>query len=322
MKKILIIFFIICLYSIYNINVNAKTIPTLEQIANKFNNHSTVIEYGSMGTVWKATANNNKIIITTNENNITDTKEYTLDNNILSLEINDLTGSVITNVLIDCVEQLHGYPEGEIGPTLQSEKITDYTLEKEGLEIKQNSDGESTVKIDISKKIPLLDFSKEYIEVEDLDFFKEYISGDGSAETKKGYIYINKSGYDGENTVLVAEKNKLTDNSYKSILSVIEVMFDSKEAVNYFKNNYSSISSNKEFVGFKIEINPNKTDFEKSIIPDNSGYKFLRITINKDKVNEEIKNKNNDNKKLMTTNYSKVNLIIIILLLFAINLLF
>jgi len=65
-------------------------------------------------------------------------------------------------------------------------------------------------------------------------------------------------------------------------------MFDDKEVVEYFKSNYSSITDNKDFTGFKIEINPTKTEFEQNIIPDDSGYKFIRVSINK----EEVKNRN------------------------------
>jgi len=36
---------------------------------------------------------------------------------------------------------------------------------------------------------------------------KEFISGDGSADAEEGNVWINKSGYDGDNTLLITEKN-------------------------------------------------------------------------------------------------------------------
>lgn len=294
MKKLLKVVLIICLFGIFDFSVMADTVPTLQQISDKFNNHSTIKEYAKMGATWKATTSDNKLIVTASANESSTTIEFILNDNILSSTVAKddlLTGSVVTSLVIDCVSQFHGYSENELDSTLQSEKIAEYTLANEGLEMSQSSSGELNVKIDISKKIPLLDLSGEYLEVEDLTMFKEYIAGDGSAERRKGNVWFNKSGYDGDNTVLVAEKNNLTESSYKSILSIIEVMFDSKDVVDYFKNNYPSISSDKEFTGFKIEINPTKTSWEQSLIPDDSGYKFLRISIDK----AEVNNRNSQN---------------------------
>ena len=48
--------------------------------------------------------------------------------------------------------------------------------------------------------------------------------------------------------------------------------------------NYPEITSaTKEFAGIKIEVNPTKTESEQTAIPDSSGYKFVRMTIDKQK---------------------------------------
>ena len=39
-------------------------------------------------------------------------------------------------------------------------------------------------------------------------------------------------------TVVIAERNNLTDCAYKSIISVLEVMFNSEKVTKYFKENY------------------------------------------------------------------------------------
>lgn len=298
-KKIicLLLVFLIMLLSI-NIKSYAAT-PTLEQIANAFNNCSTVKEYATYGSVWNATSDVNKLTISVTANSTTTNLEYTLEDSILSANFSGddaFTGLAVTIVLTDSIGQLHGYSDGELFTTLNSDKISSYTIENEGFEAKETSDKNYQIKIDISKKIPLIDVSNVYIEVSDLQDLKDYISGDGSAEKSKGNIWFNKSGYDGENTLLIAEKDNLTDNTYKSILSIIEVMFDSSKASDYFKTNYSGISvGNKEFTGFKIEINPTKTEFEERLIPSDSGYKFARITINKDLTNSAISGNNNNN---------------------------
>lgn len=305
MRKLLkgiIILTILILVSM-GVKVYAAT-PTLEQIANAFNNCSTVKEYATYGSVWNATSNGNKLTISVTANSSTTNLEYTLEDSILSANFSGddaFTGLAVTIVLTDSIGQLHGYSDGELFTTLNSDKISSYTIENEGFEARETSDKNYQIKIDISKKIPLIDVSNVYIEVSDLQDLKDYISGDGSAEKSKGNIWFNKSGYDGENTLLIAEKDNLTDNTYKSILSIIEVMFDSSKASDYFKTNYSGISvGNKEFTGFKIEINPTKTELEERLIPSNSGYKFARITIDKSLVNSAMNgtDKNTENKEV------------------------
>ena len=136
--------------------------------------------------------------------------------------------------------------------------------------------------------------SNAYVKVSDLEDLRSFISGDGSAQQIKGNIMFYKSGYDENNTLLVAEKNQLTDNTYKSILSLIEVMFDSSKAADYFKTNYSSLSiGNKEFKGFKVEVNPSKTE-EEDMVPSNS--EFVRVTIDKELVKSAIKESEETNK--------------------------
>lgn len=295
MKKLIIgIFIFIVFISMFICKSVYAATPTLDEIANKFNNCDTVKEYATLGSVWKATSNGNKLNISVTANSATTNLEYTLSGSILSANFSGddaFTGLAVTMVLTDCIGQLHGYSDGELFTTLNSDKIASYTVENEGFEAKETSDKNYQIKIDISKKIPLIDVSDVYIEVSDLQDLKSYISGDGSAEKSKGNIWFNKSGYDGENTLLVAEKENITENTYKSILSIIEVMFNSNKASNYFKSNYSAMSiGNKQFKGFKIEINPTKTEWEEKLIPADSGYQFVRITIDKSEASKAFTN--------------------------------
>lgn len=209
MKFIKMFFIVICLFSIFDLKVGANTIPTLEQISTKFNNNSEIKKYAESNVVWESSVNDDKLIITTTTNNTTNEYKYTLDGNILSTIFQQdelFMGFILTHIVVDSVEQFHGYSEGELNSTLNSDKVFEYTLDDEGLEMVQISSGGLSVKIDISKKIPCLDFSNTYIEVEDLANYKDYISGNGSAEFSKGNIWFNKSGYYGDNTVLIAEK--------------------------------------------------------------------------------------------------------------------
>lgn len=309
--KILLIF----LVTLFICNKVYATSITLEQIVEKFNKSSIVNDYKNAGGSINATKDVNSINIKVNASGKTEIVELLLEGNILSIEINKeeeaaFVKAYIASNVIDVIGQLHGYQEGELLQTINSDKATNYTLEKEGYEVENISSNKFKIKVDITKKIPLVDFSNTYIEVSDLEDLKQYISGDGSAEKSKGNIWFNKSGYDGEYTLLVAEKGILTENTYKSILSILEVMFDNNKVIEYFKNNYPNISSgDKEFNGFIIKVNPkDKTEWEKSLIPSDSGYEFVRIVIDKslvissanetEKLEDEKLNKDNSQTKV------------------------
>lgn len=282
--KILSIFLIVLFIGS---NVYATSI-TLEQIVEKFNKSSIVDAYRKAGGDINATNNTNSINVKANTSGKTENVELLLEGNILSIEIDKeeeaafIKASIASSV-IDVIGQLHGYQEGELSQTINSDKATNYTLEKEGYEVENISATKSKIKVDITKKIPLVDFSNVYIEVSDLEDLKEYISGDGSAERHKGNIWFNKSGYDGKYTLLVAEKGNLTENTYKSVLSILEVMFDDDKIIEQFKNEYPNLYvGDKEFNGFSIKVNPtDKTQWEESLIPSDSEYKFIRISIDK-----------------------------------------
>lgn len=161
MKKIIIIgIFIFLMFVCATIgkSVYAASL-SLDEIANKFNNCNTVKEYAEMESVLKATVNGNKLNISVTSNGQTLNFEYTLTDTILSATFSDddeQNGVQVATIIADCVGQLHGYSDGDLLDTLNSEKITDYTVLNEGYEIKEISNNNYQVKIDISKKIPLI----------------------------------------------------------------------------------------------------------------------------------------------------------------------
>ena len=256
---------------------------TVEQIVEKFNTtygkeQSAVAEY-----------KDNTITITYSKEGSDQTivANLMVNGNIISISIdnkdeNSLLITLLIMEFIDAAQQLQGYQPGEIIDVLNSKEAANYTLEKEGIEAKENGN-KVEVKFDIQKKIPLLDTTNMYIEVSDLEKFKEFIQGDGSTQIKRGNVGLSKRGADNEAKITVGEKTELTENAYKSILSTLEVMFDSKDAADYFKTNYSGFNvGNKEFEGIKIEVEPVRDNMESVIF--NTEYKIARLTIDRQKV--------------------------------------
>lgn len=319
MKKVINILVLMVLVILFMCNIMCNSVYatsiTLEQIVEKFNKSSIVDTYKNAGGNISATNDAGSINITVNTSEETENVEFLFQGNILSIEIDQEDESAFTKLyvalhVIDIIGQLHGYQESELLRTINSDEAQNYTLEKEGYELENISESKIKIEVDITKKVPLLDFSNTYFEVSDLQKFKEFLYGDGSAENSKGNVWFNKSGYDGKNTLLVAEKGNLTENTYKSILSILEVMFDDEKVVQYFKNNYPNISTgDKEFSGFSIKVNPKeKTEWEEKLIPSDIGYEFVRIVIDKSlaissttetgKVESETSNEDNTQKQV------------------------
>ena len=231
MKKITKTLFIAALFVIFafQTKVSAAT-PTLQQIANSFNSSDTVKEFAKAKSYWTASADENTLTIKATANGSKDSATYTLNGTILSLTFtkdNSLFSAVSATILIDSIGHLHGYAYGDMFPTLnETEVISKYTLENEGLHMEKTSDGGGKIQIDISKKIPILDQSQIYIKPSDL------ISSTGQkfSSYSKGNLLFMKDTKDGNTVFIFAEEPKLTISTYKSILSVIEVYYGAKEA--------------------------------------------------------------------------------------------
>lgn len=323
-KKVIFFVLLILLISVPNIKLAASI--TLSEIANVFNNCDEVQNFKNDGSDVETTVSGDSLKITFSSQDFESETIYNLEGNILTTtfpfnDLSSLTSALMTSILVDCIGTFHGYSEGDLFATLNEDTIKNYTIENEGYEIKQLEDGNIKVQVDISKKIPLINTSTLYLDASDLEFIKEFISGDGSAQTSKGNLIFHKSGYGDDATIFIGEKNELTTNTYNSILSVLDVMFDSDDVTKYFKENYSNLSmENKNFKGFIIEINPEKSTMEETVLGSDNTYKFIRITINKKDINlaistrpnvpigNTVKNENNDDSTIKTGTLPKTGI--------------
>lgn len=283
MKKIITVSMILVLILAMAIPALAANVITVEQVVEKFNSaygngKSAVATYkdNAITIVYKPEGSNTEIVM-----------NYTVKDDIISIAINKedenaMVASMITLELVDAAQQLQGHQPGDIMDVLNNEEALNYTLEKEGVQITEN-ETKMEIKFDIQKKIPLLDFTDMYIEVADLEKFQEFIQGDGSTQIKRGNVGLFKRGANNEAKITVGEKTELTDNAYKSILSILELMFNSKDAADYFKTNYSGFNlGNKEFAGIKVEVEPTKDNMENTVF--GTEYKIARLTVDRQKV--------------------------------------
>lgn len=281
---------------------NATVVPSLQDIANVFNVHGTVKSYNSNNETMNLSASATESSLIINVTNITtpDVIEYELQaNNVLILNYNEgdatkiETRSIVTKIVVDSIQRYYNRVEGEMFDTMESSEISSYTIEKDGLRILKQPNV-YVAEISIATRIPTVNTDNDtnkVIKVSDLTEQKENIIGDGNAKLSKGNILFYKNTKNGIDHVVIAEKSEFTYATYKSLIAALTVLFESNnDAIEYFKTNYPGISvGNKQFEGFKVEINPVRTSEEDVAMEADESYQFVRLTINRDDVKEAIK---------------------------------
>lgn len=265
---------------------------TLTEVAEKFNNCKSVeslkeYEYYYVASVDENVPNTLLITVTTGEGK----KEFSfvLEDSILSNDKLSFDQLYATIMLIDAVGQVNGYEDGELFYTINSEVIRDYTIENEGIEIKDNGDYTS-IKMDIDKKIPLVDLTDYYLKPDEFDFVRDIVESNevGNQTGKNLKMSFDIIVREDENYIYIGEEKETTKSTYDSILSALEVLYGNK-VVEHFKSIYPDfIEGTTELDGFKIETNVDTDEY----IFNNS--KVVLVTINNEYVKEKLLIENSD----------------------------
>ena len=291
MKKRLLFVSMLVFSIFFNIVVAGAANITLKDIADSFNNCKTVNSYKEYGMDLSAKAEDNKLIIRYKAGDIDANTEYLLKDSIISAVIKKedaMPGLFTATILVDSIGKLHGYQDGDMFDTLNTEEIQKYTVEKEGFEVKEIDNGGYEIKVDIDKKIPLVDMSEKYIKISDLDEVEIDIlksKEHGNINGIKGPLSYYVGKFDNIE-IYVAERGGLTNRAYNTLLTFIELLFD-KDKVEYFKENYENfVVGNKTFDDFNIELNV------KGDVPTaRDGFSVLKLTIGDvDNGKEDINN--------------------------------
>ena len=162
-KKILkIILILIIMISVTGCGENSK----LNEIAKKINNCESVKNYKEYGYDIKATATKDTLTVNSKMGDTKSKVDYKLNGNILSNENLSITDLMSTLLVLNGVGQTYGYKDGELSQNINAftEDYKKYTLDKEGLELIMSDESDKvSIKIDISKKIPLIDINTFFL---------------------------------------------------------------------------------------------------------------------------------------------------------------
>lgn len=273
-------------------NKVVATTHTLEEIAEIFNNSSSVNDYEELfesefiASTDESEPNILSITIKTDE--VSSTINFEKEGNILSNTHLDDENLVTAFLLAESIGQANGYNDGELINNFNMfvDEVYNYTLENEGFEVKED-EGNYSVKMDITKKVPLIDVSEYYLKPEEFDIIKNIVD-EGTTGNQTGrdskFAYNLMVGED-ENQIYIGEKDEITDSTYKSILSAIEVMYGEK-AVEYFESIYPELTEGYMILdGFTIDYD---TDIDLEEQPIFTGTKVVLVTIDNEYLKDEV----------------------------------
>lgn len=262
----------------------SATTATLDTIAAAFNSSEFVSNFENLvGCEYTAEVNENVLTIDIATGELGDSVDFTLDGNILSCDTLTQDTIFVAGFLVDCIGQINGeYEDGELYQNLNlfADEVGKYTVAKEGFEVAEN-EGTYTAKMDITKAVPLIDLSEFYLKPEEFDTIEEIIEEDscGNQSGRNSRLAYNVSIGTDEDEIWMGEVDEITESTYKSILSAIEVMYG-EDAVAWFKETYPDFSEgNCQYNGFSIDVDED-IDFDEH--PMFSGTHVVILTFNKE----------------------------------------
>ena len=138
----------------------------LNQIAYIFRNCSFSKKMQSQGYIMNATVSQNKITVFTGGDGLSFNVDFTLKNNILYTKIiynqddpnTNAIELILAIALVDCVGQVNGHPEGVLFTALGNDEALNYTIENEGVEIRNADNGyDVIIKVDLNSSFSFLD---------------------------------------------------------------------------------------------------------------------------------------------------------------------
>lgn len=137
----------------------------LDKIAKIFNNCKQTKKMEEKGYIMNAIADDYKISTYLSIAGVSFDVYFTLEDNILSTRIIYISESPeitalklsLAITLVDCVGQANGYEDGKLFNALGDEKAMNYSIEKEGVEIKQlEKNKDFIIKVDLNSNFSFL----------------------------------------------------------------------------------------------------------------------------------------------------------------------
>lgn len=271
------LFTILVIMLIFDFNQSTFKLSKLVKYIEKEDNYLSVNKYYNLDI--KTTKDT--IVINISNDQTTDSLTGTLANNILTYEIakNDsnilLKGKLLYSIA-DSIGQVNGNDKGYVSSILGSLDYSKMSIKNNGIEI--YSDGNKNIyKFKVDKKFELGSVADVYFTFDDFINYKDKIIKDGYAQTTKGNLIFYKINENGKNIIYFGEPEALTTRTYNSVLSLLEVMYDSNTS-NLFSKAYKHLETGT-FNNLSFIVNYEPTEDEVIYSKLLSNYKIFKLVI-------------------------------------------
>ena len=217
--------------------------------------------------LFKALINNQEMIYT-----------YELKENLLNTTFSneDLTAMMIFSYVADAIGQCNGNEKGDVIAYFNSVGILQSKIDGLTITTKENN---YEISLNIDTKFDTSSLKTMYFQIEDFKPIEDILINTGSYQSAKGYLLFYKAGDAAKTTIILAEKKQLSELTYKSILSVIELLYN--DELESFKTAYPQITTST-FGRYTITTDPTLTGIIKTLYSEyQEDYKFIEIIIDK-----------------------------------------
>lgn len=271
------LFTILVIMLIFDFNQSTFKLSKLVKYIEKEDNYLSVSKYYNLDI--KTTKDT--IVINISNDQTTDSLTGTLANNILTYEIakddsNILLKGKLLYSIADSIGQVNGNDKGYVSSILGSLDYSKMSIKNNGIEI--YSDGNKNVyKFKVDKKFELGSAADVYFTFDDFINYKDKIIKEGYAQTTKGNLIFYKINENGKNIIYFGEPEALTTRTYNSVLSLLEVMYDSNTS-NLFSKAYKKLETGT-FNNLSFIVNYEPTEDEVIYSKLLSNYKIFKLVI-------------------------------------------
>ena len=159
-----------------------------------------------------------------------------------------------------------------ISSYVQNADINSYNLENSGLQIIND---EISMKTD--RRLNLIDFNNQYITKELVEKNSSKLNSEKLINFGNDNIKVVKTGTKGFMIISISEKNKITENTYKSLINILGVVLEYNKVYETFLNSHIDMKFKDEKTSdYILEINPEKEEYEKLYFEDEP---MIRVTL-------------------------------------------
>ncbi|MBR5227888.1 MAG: hypothetical protein IKV94_04535 [Clostridia bacterium] len=211
----------------------------------------------------------------------------TINTAIEDAKVDSTFSDIAITCVFEAVASINGYEKENASYSLIADIIDEKTLEKDGY-TKTNQHGVTRFWVYTNKDLNLANKQDVYIKPEDLDHFSDILDDRLQYKLieKPGIVFEKNVSY-GQNLVFVIyEKDGLTQRTYKSMLSMLDVVVDNPKITDYIKENYPIITraGTLSLDGITISLNEKLGEGNVHYYQNPGNYEYMLFRINIDKI--------------------------------------